>query len=1087
MGFADDFLDKYRDLFPRIGAGHSEIDERVAWADIVLQDILGYRHSLGHYQIEQLRVRRDIPVKNKAGDPVIVVETKRSVVGLTPADENQAFGYTIPTTKYVILTDSIHLKLFRNASGRPVLADLNMQTLIATEKIGNQYSLSLQDRTEIERFLQLTFEELWEPKYDDFDTAFALRRSIADNAVFDAMILDLDKCVTYLNHYALQAFDFFRAQVDRLDEDEERITQEITALETTNAVAAARLRIERRQRRTVAQHFRNFSSDYKLWLQLSDPDNSTRRTQEQNKVIFCKESLYVLLNKLLFIRICEDKELLVRKVSNGGISIWKDFTTYLKDSYRDLLTLAFSDATKLYSHLFAEGVFDWYLSGDEGLDATLNKVLWRLNLYDFSAVDRDILGKLYEKYFPREVRKTLGEFYTHEIVVDFILNAVGYTADHDLRGVSVLDPACGSGTFLVRSLGRLLSSLGQRNLPNRERLYQSTSNLVGFDINPFACAIAEMNMVFQLVDDYVLSGERAGDLPRVAVYQTDSLEPSGSVGLASSAAVQLSFADILSPGGSMLIADRNAVDDLKAKTYDVIVGNPPYVRTTNRDYKKWYAPIAVGTKNTYRYFLHAYLAKLKPGGHLGFIVPNTWLADKDSRLLRKWMLDNYRIEQVIYLPYFVKAFYEVDQSTTILILRPKQAEDGEAYTLTIGEARSLEELREGTFRRVETSLDIALKNDTAYGLDNVLTIQTIPGVYEALQRMRDNAMCTLVPDLVSSIYNGELRRTERSRLHDEPGTNRAVSLRGQNIYPFFIDITATRRKPQWYDISVPIKNDSHAQEPRLVIMSRARQTQKKRIKAGLVDPSTAPHDRVYCDSRGMNYILARESAVPIEYIEGMLNSAPANFYVKAYSASNQVNSSDLARLPIPKVSDTNSQLVAEMVDAVQQIRALSVESDAATQRLANPFVGSSDLVPLYQSRLISSFPGDSPIGDTVHQQGNTVALTSGTLTCQDEPTARLLSIILNDASPTALLSGIHFPSIVDEVVSALASYDQAETSHATDAANRLALEKKAEDLAYEIYGLSDQREIVEEALRTANRDQPSDEEEDMLDDEEGEE
>ncbi len=865
-------------------------------------------------------------------------------------------------------------------------------------------------------------------------------------------------------------------------EDEQRLTREATALRaSSDEIGAARLELELRQRRITARPYQEFRNGFALWRRLS---NRESRPPDENKDVFCKESVYVQLNKLLFIRICEDKDLLARKVSNGGIAVWRDFTTYLKESYRDLILLAFSDATHLYGHLFAEGVFDWYLAGDGDVNATLNRVLWRLNLYDFSGVDRDILGKLYEKYFPRDIRKGLGEFYTHETVVDFILDAVGYTADRDLRGVTLLDPACGSGTFPVRALGRLLHSLDRRGLPPEERLRQATTNLTGFDINPFACAIAEMNLVFQLIDDYARTGKQAGNLPRIAVYQTDSLLPAGRNGANGSStngngAYNLSFGDTLAPGGSALLAERDAVDDRKAQTYDVIVGNPPYVVTSNASYRSWYADIVAGGANTYRYFLRAYLPLLKEHGRLGFIVPNTWLADEDSRNFRRWLLEQHRLELVVSLPYYVKAFYNVDQATTILIARPKQAGDGEAYPLIVGEARSLEELVQRSYRRVETTLDIVIADDERYGLHRSFAIQPVPGAYAVLRRMRDAGFPTLVPNLVGAIYNGELGQSERRRIHSSPGAGRVVCLVGLNIAPYYIDTTWERRNAKWYEASVPFERDTHAAQPRLVEMSTARLTQRKRIKVGYVQPATGEGERVYTDSRYANYILASDCKAPTEYLEGLLNSTPLNFYFKAYSSNNHVNSGDLARLPVPVPNEGNRALVDAMIDAVRRMHALHRERDAAKRRIAEPLSDSGTLIPLYQSPLITAFPADTTIGASIAVAGATVTLTNGAFICVDEATVRLLALVLRTLPGSTSLAEVGFPRMGAVVVEALQVYDASRTTLATFSTTYAALDREIDGHAYDLYGVSDARSIIEESLRTARTDEPEEEDEEL--------
>lgn len=1076
MAFADDFIRKYRLLLPRLGHGQSELNERIAWADVVLEGILGYRRAENDYEIEQLGIRRDIHIRNAAGDPVLIVETKRSAIGLAPADVDQAFGYAAPSTRYVILTDGKHLRLFKNAPGRPILADLDLGALTARPRDGDTYRLALSDRAALEQFRYLSRDELWDPQYSDFDGPFAQRHSIRDEAAFDSMIGDLDTCVSYLYLYALQAFDYFQVEAQRLEEDEQRLTREVTALRASgDEIGAARLELELRQRRITARAYREFRNGFALWRRLSNRED---RSPDENKDVFCKESVYVQLNKLLFIRICEDKSLLARKVSDGGVAVWRNFTTYLRDSYRDLVALAFSDATHLYSHLFTEGVFDWYLAGDGDLNATLNRVLWRLNLYDFSGVDRDILGKLYEKYFPRDVRKALGEFYTHETVVDFILDAVSYTADRDLRGVTLLDPACGSGTFPVRALGRLLRSLDRLNIPAEERLRQATTNLTGFDINPFACAIAEMNLVFQLIDDYARTGKQAGNLPRIAVYQTDSLVPSGGNGTHTNGngSYNLRFGDTLAPGGSALLAERDAVDTRKTQTFDVIVGNPPYVVTSNASYRAWYADIVAGGANTYRYFLRAYLPLLKEHGRLGFIVPNTWLADEDSRLFRQWLLAHYRLELVISLPYYVKAFYNVDQATTILVARPKQTGGGEVYPLVIGEARALEELAGHTYRRVETTLDVVVADDERYGLHQSFAIQPVSGAYAALRRMRDAGFPTLVPHLVGAIYNGELGQQERRRISSSPGAGRVVCLVGLNIAPYYIDTTSERRNAKWYEPSVSIDRDNHAMQPRLIEMSTARLTQRKRIKVGQIDPATAEGGKVYTDSRYANYILASDCKAPTEYVEGLLNSAPLNFHFKAYSSNNHVNSGDLARLPVPLPNEGNRALVDAMIDAVRRMHTLHRERDAARHRITEPLAGVGNCVPLYQSPLITAFPADTTIGMTITVAGTNVTLTNGAFTCADEATARLLAIVLRALPGGTNLATIDFPRTGEAVAEALQGYDLSRMVGETFSTNYVALDREIDGHAYELYGVSDLRNVIEESLRTARADEPDDEE-----------
>lgn len=98
--------------------------------------------------------------------------------------------------------------------------------------------------------------------------------------------------------------------------------------------------------------------------------------------------------------------------------------------------------------------------GDEGgvtriSEATRNRfsravaeVFFNVLRFDFGDVEGDLLGDLYQRYFDPETRKALGEFYTPQPVIDYIMDGVGY--DRGVSGERLIDPACGSGTFSLR-------------------------------------------------------------------------------------------------------------------------------------------------------------------------------------------------------------------------------------------------------------------------------------------------------------------------------------------------------------------------------------------------------------------------------------------------------------------------------------------------------------------------------------------------------------------------------------------------------------------------------------------------------------
>src|SRR5690606_28804263 len=96
---------------------------------------------------------------------------------------------------------------------------------------------------------------------------------------------------------------------------------------------------------------------------------------------------------------------------------------------------------------------------------------------------RDLLKKLYQDLMPRQLRHALGEYYTPDWLAERLLNQLGYQGDPSKR---LLDPACGSGTFLVLAIRRVREYVKEKMLPERTALEQVLSNIVGFDLNPLA-------------------------------------------------------------------------------------------------------------------------------------------------------------------------------------------------------------------------------------------------------------------------------------------------------------------------------------------------------------------------------------------------------------------------------------------------------------------------------------------------------------------------------------------------------------------------------------------------------------------------
>lgn len=136
---------------------------------------------------------------------------------------------------------------------------------------------------------------------------------------------------------------------------------------------------------------------------------------------------------------------------------------------------------------------------------------------------RDLLKKLYQYLVPRKLRRALGEFYTPDWLAEELLERVGFDGNPETR---LLDPACGSGTFLTLAIGKVLKFMDDHLLDPTATTAKILENIVGFDINPLAVIAARTNYLLAL-------GPYGRPLTtiRIPVYLTDSiLTPSTDTG-----------------------------------------------------------------------------------------------------------------------------------------------------------------------------------------------------------------------------------------------------------------------------------------------------------------------------------------------------------------------------------------------------------------------------------------------------------------------------------------------------------------------------------------------------------------------------
>jgi len=312
------------------------------------------------------------------------------------------------------------------------------------------------------------------------------------------------------------------------------------------------------------------------------------------------------------------------------------------------LRIYFDDVLKHdYEKIFEPSVMDEFQYPNAYIE-TLNKHVQEIHHLNFSDLNVDVMGAIYNTLIDNQEQHDRGQHFTNPFEVD-IVNAFCIRADTE----KMIDTGCGAGTFLVRAYFFL------KHFHPELTHQQLLTRLWGVEIAPFPAFLATMNLA-------LLDVANLDNYP--AIIQKDFVQVEKNKPVT-----------IINPTPLTELAEvTGKKQTLSMPVFDACIGNPPYIRQElikNKDL--WLKRILTefddikekdidGKSDLYLYFLIHTASLLKEGGRLGYVISASWLDVQFGTVLQKFLLDHFKIIAVIDQQK-VRSFETASVNTIILI------------------------------------------------------------------------------------------------------------------------------------------------------------------------------------------------------------------------------------------------------------------------------------------------------------------------------------------------------------------------------------------------------------------------------------
>ncbi len=536
-------------------------------------------------------------------------------------------------------------------------------------------------------------------------------------AIYDCFHVPREEDEAHVARVHIYSYEEFEARFDELYEQLSRDSIYSGLFDEIYSVGVTRCGT-----RQFDGHFLNQVRDWRVRLACDIHKRNSGLSSEQLTYI-----VQLFLTRIVFLRICEDRDIekyeTLRALGEGR-------------TFESLMNVL-KEADSFYD----SGLFDLMLDkktnveiSDDVLRQIIEELYYPKSPYTFSVVEAGVLGEIYEVFLGEviqidehrdvkiiekaEVREGGGVVPTPQFIVIDILDRTltplldGKGPD-DLKDFTIADICCGSGVFLLGAYDILLNhhldwyvrhkekggnnniyevGKGQWRLPFKEKKRILLQYIRGVDIDSNAVEIARFSLLLKLIEDETAEGLRAY-IKTAGEKVLPSLD-----GTIRSGNSLLGHENMPATGGSDALIDKvnpftwrdEFPMEMKQGGFDLIVGNPPYIRIQNmvhyspeevdlyRNESSRFETAVSGNFDKYSLFIERSLALVKPIGTVGLIVPHKFMTTAAGQAVRKLIADHKYLKELVHFG-AQQVFGTSTSNYTCIIVLDKSGRDSFAF------------------------------------------------------------------------------------------------------------------------------------------------------------------------------------------------------------------------------------------------------------------------------------------------------------------------------------------------------------------------------------------------------------------------